>query len=59
MLRKFSEVGLTMNKNKYEFNRNSFTLLVSVTGISADPKKVKIIYKANPHVRSLLGMIIY
>ena len=53
-----------MNKNKYEFNRNSVTLLVSVTGISADPKKVEIIYKANPPtiiagVRYLLGMIIY
>ena len=67
VFQKFSEVGLTLNKNKCEFNKSSLTFfgfVFSAKGISPDPKKVQTIHEASPpasisSVRSFLGMATY
>ena len=67
VLQKFSKVGLTLNKQKCEFNKSSLTFfgfVFSANGISPDPKKVQAIHEASPPdsiscVRSFLGMATY
>ena len=51
VFRKFSEVNLTLNKRKCEFNKRSITFFgfgFSGQGISPDPKKVEAISNAKP-----------
>ena len=63
----FSDKGLTLNKQKCEFNKGSITFfgfVFSAKGISPDPNKVKAIHDAKPPtsatgVRSFLGMATY
>ena len=67
ILQRFLKVGLTVNKGKCEFGRNSvefFGYIFSDKGISPDPNKVKVIHQAEPPtsvsgVRSFLGMATY
>ena len=67
VLQKFSKVGLTLNKQKCEFNKSSLTFfgfVFSANGISPDPKKVQAIHEASPpdsisSVRSFSGMATY
>jgi len=67
VFRKFSEVGLTLNRKKCEFNKKSLTFfgfVFSAQGVSPDPKKVEAIHSASPptctsDVRSFLGMATY
>ena len=67
VFRKFSEVGLTLNKTKCEFNKKSLTFfgfVFTAEGISPDPEKVQAIHSASPPtsasgVRSFLGMATY
>ena len=67
VFQKFSEVGLTLNKSKCEFNKSSLTFfgfVFSAQGVSPDPKKVQSIHNASPPtstsgVRSFLGMATY
>ena len=67
VLQKFSKVGLTLNKQKCEFNKSSLTFfgfVFSANRISPDPKKVQAIHEASPpdsisSVRSFLGMATY
>ena len=67
VFKKFSEVGLTINKHKCEFNKSSLTFfgfVFSAKGVSPDPKKVQAIHNASPPtstsgVRSFLGMATY
>ena len=64
---RLEERGLTLNKQKCEFNRNKmefFGIVFSANGISPDDKKVHAIRDANPptnisEARSLLGMMNY
>ena len=61
---RFSTAGLSLNKTKCEFNKNSLTFFgfsFSNKGISPDPRKVQAIQDAKPPtsiqgVRSFLGM---
>ena len=67
VFRKFSEVNLTLNRKKCEFNKKSITFfgfVFSGKGILLDPKKVEAIKNAQPPtmtsgVRSFLGMATY
>ena len=66
MLRRFSEVGLTIGPEKCELNKDSLTffgLVFSAKGVSPDPKKVKAIHDACPPASvgevSFLGMVTY
>ena len=67
VFQKFSEVNLTLNKSKCEFNKTSITFfgfVFSSQGISPDPAKVESIISALPPttisaVRSFLGMATY
>ena len=67
VFQKFSEVGLTLNKKKCEFNKKSLTFfgfVFSAQGVSPDPQKVEAIHNASPPtstsgVRSFLGMATY
>ena len=64
---RFSIAGLSLNKTKCEFNKNSLTFfgfIFSDKGISPDPRKVQAIQDAKPPtstqgVRSFLGMATY
>ena len=64
---RFSTAGLSLNKTKCEFNKNSLTFfgfIFSDKGISPDPRKVRAIQDAKPPtstqgVRSFLGMATY
>ena len=64
---RFSEINLTLNKTKCEFNKSSLTFfgfVFSSQGIAPDPWKVEAIKAATPptmtsEVRSFLGMAIY
>ena len=64
---RFTEIGLTLNKEKCLFNQNKlifFGLVFSCDGISADPAKVSAIKNAPAprcvkDVRSFLGMVTY
>ena len=66
-VQKFSEANITLNRQKYEFNKSSITFfgfVVSSKGISPDPKKVEAIKSASlptsvSGVRSFLGMVTY
>ena len=67
IFRRFSDKGLTVNKEKCEFHKSSITFfgfVFSAEGISPDPKKVQAIHEAQPPcsatgVRSFLGMVMY
>ena len=67
VFQKLAEVNLTLNKSKYEFNKQSisfFGFIFSEKGISPDPIKVESIEKAlqptsTQAVRSFLGMATY
>ena len=67
MFHKFSEVNLTLNRQKCKFNKPSITFfgfVFSGKGISPDPTKVEAIKNAKPPttisgVRSFLGMATY
>ena len=64
---KLKERGLTLNRNKCEFNKQRlefFGFIFSADGISADPRKVAAIHQASEpkdpaEIRSLLGMANY
>ena len=64
---RFSEINLTLNKTKCEFNKSSLTFfgfVFSSQGIAPDPRKVEAIKAATPptttsEVRSFLGMATY
>ena len=63
----FAKKGLTLNRQKCEFNKDSLTFfgfVFSAKGISPDPSKVKAVQEAIPPtsasgVRSFLGMATY
>lgn len=63
VLRKLEDAGVTLNVNKCSFRQTEVTFLghvVSATGVSADPGKVRAITQLDPpldasEVRSLLG----
>ena len=67
VFQKFSDVNLTLNKSKCEFNKSSlsfFGFVFSKDGVSPDPDKVKAIHDMAPpksatEVRSFLGMATY
>ena len=67
VFQKFSDVNLTLNKSKCEFNKTSITFfgfVFSSQGIAPDPAKVESITSALPQkttsaVRSFLGMATY
>ena len=67
MFERLKERGLTLNRNKCEFNKTRlefFGFIFSAGGISADPKKVAALQQASDpqdptEVRSLLGMANY
>ena len=67
VLRRLLSVGLTVNKEKCEFNKKSlefFGFVFSRKGISPDPRKVKTIHEAKPpssttKVRSFIVMATY
>jgi hypothetical protein len=67
VFQKFTEVNLTLNHDKCEYNKSSVTFfgfVFSSNGISPDPKKVEAIHSAKPPtsasgVRSFLGMATY
>ena len=67
VFRRLLSVGLTVNKEKCEFNKKSlefFGFVFSRKGISPDPRKVKTIQEAKPpssttEVRSFIGMATY
>ena len=67
VFQKFSDVNLTLNKSKCEFNKPSisfFGFIFSKDGISPDPEKVLSIQNMSPpksvsEVRSFLGMATY
>ena len=67
IFQKFTEVNLTLNKKKCEFNKKSITFfgfVFSGRGISPDPQKVEAIKNAQTPtttsgVRSFLGMATY
>ena len=67
VLRKFTQVGLTLKTEKCELNKQSLTFfgfVFSAKGISPDPEKVKAIHEASlpktaKEVRSFLGMANY
>ena len=67
VFRKFSDVNLTLNTSKCEFNKSSlsfFGFVISNDGVSPDPDKVKAIHDMTPpksatEVRSFLGMATY
>ena len=67
VFKRFSEIGLTLNKKKCKFSKSSisfFGMVFSSSGVSADPAKVKAIHDAPPPtsasgVRSFLGMATY
>ena len=64
---RFSTAGLSLNKTKCEFNKNTLTFfgfIFSDKGISPDPRKVRAIQDAKPPtstqgVQSFLGMATY
>ena len=64
---RFSTAGLSLNKTKCEFNRNSLTffgVIFSDKGISPDPRNVRAIQDAKPStsnqgVRNFLGLATY
>ena len=67
VFKRFSEINLTLNKKKCEFNKPSLTFfgfVFSSQGIAPDPRKVEAIKAATPpttasEVRSFLGMATY
>ena len=67
VFQKFSDVNLTLNMSKCEFNKSSlsfFGLVFSKDGVSPDPDKVKAIHDMTPpksatEVQSVLGMATY
>ncbi|PIK41369.1 hypothetical protein BSL78_21779 [Apostichopus japonicus] len=67
VFQRLSEKGLTLNKQKCEFSKDSlqfFGYVFTANGISPDPRKVSAIQEATPptnvsEVRSLLGMTNY
>ena len=67
LFRRLLSVGLTVNKEKCEFNKKSlefFRFVFSRKGISPDPQKIKTIQVAKPpssttEVRSFIGMASY
>lgn len=64
VFQRFSDVNLTLNKSKCEFNKDSiafFGFVFSKDGIAPDPSKVQSIHNMSPptsvqEVRSFLGM---
>ena len=67
VFKRFSTAGLSLNKTKCEFNKNSLTyfgFIFSEKNISPDPRKVRAIQDAKPptstqSVRNFLGMATY